>query len=139
MTEPETPTAAFILSLIAGIIILLSGIMLLVMGTAFMSEMMGGYYLGMMGGYSGITGFISSMIAWIGVWGIICGAIILYGAYMLSSDPASHGMWGFIIIIISLASLFEGGGFLIGAILGILGGIFATIWEPVNNMTEAKK
>jgi hypothetical protein len=133
MTEQETPTSAFILSLIAGIIIFLLGITLIVMGTTFMSGMMGSYYPSMMGVYMS-PGYISSMIAWFGVWGLICGAIIIYGATKLNSDPASHVLWGIIIFIISLLS-----GFLIGGILGIIGGILAIMWKPSNIRTEVKK
>jgi hypothetical protein len=147
MAEGETPTTAFMVSLIAGILILLSGTMVLVTGTAIIGGLMGGYYPvmmgnyypGMMGGYPGTTGFVSSVITGIGIWGIICGVIILYGATRLKSDPVSHVTWGIVIIIVSLVSLFEGGGFLIGAILGISGGILAITWKPSESPTEVKK
>ena len=52
-----------------------------------------------------------------------------------SSGEATHGlsaccrMWGTMILVFSIASLFGGsmGGFLIGAILGIVGGTLALV------------
>lgn len=141
MAELEIPTVAFILSLVGGILVLLSGIMFLTIGTAFMGSMMGGYYYpGMMGGYyPGVTGFVSSIIAGIGIWGLICGILILVGAYMIYTRPDSHGIWGIIILVFSLLSFIAGGGFIIGAILGIIGGILAITWKPEKVSAEAEK
>ncbi len=130
-----TPTTAFVLSLVGGIIILLSGIMILLIGTIFMSRMMSGYYPWMMGGFPGILG---SIAVGIGIAGIICGAIILFGAFMLNANPASHMIWGVVILVFSVISLFEGGGFFVGAVLGIIGGILAITWKPTVS-EEAKK
>lgn len=138
MTDKETPVMAFILSLLAGILILISGIMFLAMGAAFMSGMMGAFYGGMMGGYQGVIGYISSMMTIFGIGGIICGIIILIGAYMINSNPASHATWGAAILVFSFVSLFEGGGFFLGAILGIIGGILAITWKPADAAAEPK-
>ncbi|MDD3932490.1 MAG: DUF6114 domain-containing protein [Methanoculleus sp.] len=145
MAEQGTPAVAFALSLVAGILILISGIVILMLGTAFMSGMMGGYYPGMMGeyhegmmggygspmdGYRYPTGYFPFVAAGIGIWGIVCGIIILIGSYMLYSRPASHAAWGVVILIFSLLSVFEGGGFVIGLILGVIGGILAIVLKP---------
>jgi hypothetical protein len=141
MAEQEIPTVAFILSLVGGILVLLMGIMFLTIGTAFMGGMMGGYYPGMMGGYyyPGGAGFVSSIIAGIGIWGLICGVLILLGAFMIYTRPGSHGIWGIIILIFSLLSFIAGGGFIIGAILGVIGGILAIVWKPPESKAEAEK
>jgi hypothetical protein len=146
----KTPTAAFVTSLIAGILILISGVMYFVMGATFsnramgwyyqgMQGMMGGYFGGMMGGYPGSTGFISSFIVFFGAIGVICGIIIIVGASMLNSRPASHGTWGIVILVLSVVSLFAGGGFVAGAILGIIGGILAITWKPAELTSSEKK
>jgi hypothetical protein len=154
MTEQATPTIAFALSLVAGILILVSGIAILVLGTAFMSGMMGGYYPGMTGEYHGgmmdgyespmdgyhyQTGYFPLVAAGIGIWGIVCGIVILAGSYMLYSRPASHVAWGVIILVFSLLSIFEGGGFVIGMILGVIGGILAIVQKPPSAEGEAKE
>jgi hypothetical protein len=137
MAEQGTQAVAFALSLAAGILILVSGIVILMLGTAFMSGMMGEYHEGMMGGYGSPmdgyrypTGYFPFVAAGIGIWGIVCGIIILVGSYMLYSRPASHAAWGVVILIFSLLSVFEGGGFVIGLILGVIGGILAIVLKP---------
>jgi hypothetical protein len=132
MAEQEIPTVAFILSLVGGLIILISGIVFLMIGAAFMGSMMGALV-------PGLTGLVSSVIAGLGIWGLICGVIILLGAYMIYTRPDTHGMWGIIILVFSLLSFIEGGGYIIGAILGIVGGILAITWKPEKVSAEAEK
>lgn len=62
--------------------------------------------------------------------GIITGIIVLVGAVMLSSQSRQNAAWGTVILIFSAFSLIGGGGFFIGSILGILGGIIAITWRP---------
>ena len=121
----EKPTTAYILSLIAGILMVLGG---------GMGGMMGGMYeggRGMMGGYNmmgypgGGYGMGFSII------GLILGLVVIFGAIMLDSKPKEHKTWGTIILIFSILSIFGGmGGFGIGMILGIIGGALAISWSP---------
>jgi hypothetical protein len=125
MTKTEKSTAAFIISLIAGIFILLGSLYTTMWG----SGMMVGGYVGMMGqqAYGAMAG------TWI--LGLISGIIVLISAIMLRIRPgeATRGartcftMWGTLVLIFSVVSFFGGsmGGFLIGAGLGIVGGALA--------------
>jgi hypothetical protein len=123
--EKESLSTAIVLTCIGGILVLLAGIMALANGATFGYGMMG-----MMYGYG--PGFIGSMIPGIGTWSIICGIIILVGAWMISSTPvASHATWGALVLVFSALSYVGGGGFLIGGILGIIGGILSLTWRPV--------
>ena len=128
----EKPTTAYVLSLIAGILMVLSGSM------GSFTGMMGGMYggwRGMMGGYNmmggcNTTGYPS--------WGygmgfsiiiLIMGLVVIFGAIMLDSKPDEHKTWGTIILVFSILSILGGmGGFGIGAILGIIGGALAISW-----------
>ena len=66
-----------------------------------------------------------------GFLGIIFGVIVVAAAVMLYSAPRQHEMWGAIIIAFSVISIVSCmGGFGIGTLLGIIGGILATIWRP---------
>ena len=50
---------------------------------------------------------------------------------MLQTKPvASYSMWGAIILVFSFLSYFGGGGFFVGGLLGIIGGIIAISWKP---------
>ena len=129
MSETDRLTTAFIISLIAGILIILGNLYTTMWGITMMGGlggMMGQQAYGAMGG------------TWI--LGLISGIIVLISAIMLNIRPgeATHGMracctmWGTMILIFSIVSLFGGsmGGFLIGAILGIVGGALALSSRP---------
>ena len=130
MTNEERPTAAFILSLVAGVFIILGGGMMSLFGYGFMG-MMGrnGSWGGMMGPGFGMMGFAFGMM---GFLGLIFGVIVIISALMLNSKPQEHTTWGTLILIFSVISLFGSamGGFGIGLILGIIGGILAITWKP---------
>jgi hypothetical protein len=133
-TNPSHTTlvAPFVLSLLAGILVLGgSGMM-----TSFSSGvpsyggMMGGYY-GMMGGYYGMM-----QGAGVGGWfyavaaiGLISGLLILVGAIMVYTQPSRASTWGLLILVFSIVSFFGMGGFFLGAILGVVGGILAMTWK----------
>jgi len=125
---PETkPTAAFIISLIAGIFILLGSLYMTMWGIGAIGGGLTGMR-GMMGGAGGIMGqpYYGAMAAtWI--LGLASGIIVLISAIMLNSHPAQATIWGTLILVFSIISVFGGfmGGFLIGAILGIVGGALA--------------
>lgn len=103
----------FGLSLAGGILILLGGISVLLFHSSYsqMGTMMGGFGLSYIQGSS--------------AFGIICGAIVLFGAMMMYYRPAETRIWGILVLIMSAASLLGMGGFWIGAILGIIGGALA--------------
>ncbi len=62
--------------------------------------------------------------------GIILGIIVIIGAIMLYRNPDQKTGWGIAVLIVSIISIFIGGGFLIGLILGIIGGALALQWKP---------
>ncbi len=112
------PNAAYILSLIGGIIILLVGLLVAAVGAAFT------FMIGGLGGLFGLLGI---------VWGII----IIYGAMQLRSNPSQHVTWGIIIIVFSFISWIGAfGGFFFGFILALVGGILALIWSPPRTATS---
>lgn len=134
MTETERPTAAFLLSLVGGIFILLGGGVMSMFGPFGFGGMMGGYR-GMMGnGYSGYGyGMMGGLgLGMFGILGLIFGVIVIISAFMLNSKPLEHSTWGTLIVIFSVLSIFGGmmGGFGIGLILGLIGGILGITWKP---------
>jgi hypothetical protein len=109
----DLPKIAYVLSLIAGILIILGGLVWLLAGSVI------------------AVGFgIGLGAAILGLIGIIVGIIVIYGAMRLNTNPNEHLTWGAVILILSILSLvFAGGGFYIGAVLGIIGGVLAIIWK----------
>ena len=139
MTEVNRPTAAFVLSLIGGIFILLGGGMSM-MGSYGFGGMMGGFRgyggmmgpgFGMMGGMMGGPGYGFSF-GFLGILGLIFGAIVIISAFMLNSKPQEHSTWGILIVLFSVLSVFGSAmaGFGVGLILGLIGGVLAITWKP---------
>ena len=141
VTEAGHPWIASLFSLIAGIFILIGGAFRLIVGSYV------GYYgpLGMMGGYPGwgwgrpnaYPGYGYGIIGgvgfgFLGVLGLVFGAIVIVSAIMLNSKPEQHGTWGLLIVMFSLLSIFGSmmAGFGVGLILGLIGGILAITWKP---------
>jgi len=109
----EKPTAAFVLSLIGGILILLGGIFRASVSIFF--------------------GWLRGLIVILGFLGLIFGTIVIIGAIMIHSGEKDKVRTGSILVLIfSILSLFVGGrgGFIIGFILGLVGSILGLTWKP---------
>ncbi|MCQ5375965.1 MAG: DUF6114 domain-containing protein [Methanomassiliicoccales archaeon] len=104
------PEGAIILSMIAGVFIMINGLIVAILG-AVMTFMF-------------IPAGIIVLIA-----GLILGLVVLIAAIKLSQRPEDNITWGVIILIFSLLSIVIGGGFIIGMILGFIGGLLAIVWN----------
>lgn len=118
----EKPTAAFILSLIGGIIILIGAMLVAVLA-------------GLVGGAIMLIPFIGgfgALIVLLGALGVIFGISIIIGAAMINSGEPSRVRTGSILVLIfSILSLvFVGGGFIIGFILALVGSLLGLLWKP---------
>ena len=119
----EKPTAAFVLSLIGGILILLGGIFGAIIG------IIGGAAMSIVPGF----GWLSGLIIALGILGLIFGIIVILGAVMINSGERGKVRTGSILVLIfSILSLFVGGtgGFIIGFILSLVGSILGLTWKP---------
>ena len=129
----QTPTrpsgVAFVLSLIGGVLIAIGSVVgmgLGLMGRPFfwgMGGFMGGY--GMMGGYYYGSNAYYGMMYGLESLGLVVGALVIIFALLMRSKPADRKTYGVLILVFSLISLVGMGGFFIGAILGIVGGVLA--------------
>ncbi len=112
---------AFTLSLIAGILIVINTTLLGVATT---------WFPGAIPTLPGSSGNDTTMLYQLTAMGLIFGALVVLGAILLSRNPAHRKAWGALIIVFSIASVLTGGGFIIGFILGIIGGASALMWKP---------
>jgi len=113
----EKPTAAFVLSLIGGLIILLVAIVIMAVMSAI-----GGMLIG--------VGADPNVALIYGAVGVIFALIVIVGAVMLFVKPQQHVAWGVIVLLFSLFSIISTGGLFIGLILGLVGGILGIVWKP---------
>lgn len=134
----ERPVVAFVISLIAGIVVLIGSVMKTFAGSpyylGYYGPMMRGYYGGMMGGYYGMMGGFGLAGAWfyvLVVIGAVSGIMILVGAIMIYNQPTRASSWGALILAFSIVSYLGMGGFFFAAILGVIGGVLAmTFRQP---------
>jgi bacteriorhodopsin len=63
---------------------------------------------------------------------VICGVIVLMSAIMLKVQPQQHMIWAIVIIVFSAVSFVGMGGYFIGAVLGIVGGLFVLATRQTN-------
>ena len=74
----------------------------------------GGWGYGMMGLDFGMMGYPGyGMMRWgdfglFGILGVVFGAIIIISAIMLNGKPQEHTMWGMLIVVFSVLSIFGG-------------------------------
>ncbi|MDH5439349.1 MAG: DUF6114 domain-containing protein [Candidatus Bathyarchaeota archaeon] len=115
MNRSEKPTKAFTLSLIAGILIV-SNTLLLGIATTWFPEI-----IPTIPGTVNDTAVLYRLTA----LGLIFGVLVLLGAILLRIKPADKKAWCIVIVVFSIPSVITGGGFIIGFILGIIGGALA--------------
>ncbi len=118
------PTAAYILSLLGGIIGLVVSLVLFVLGAyAFavvgsLTDLSDGYTYS----YSALgAGFIFYFA--FGAWCLITSILVLVFAGKLKNNPMQHTKWGVLILVFSIIG--------VGGLLGFIGGILALVYKPI--------
>jgi MFS family permease len=104
----DKPTAAYVLSLIGGILGLIVGFILIAIAAS-----MSTYYY---------TRIVAPIYGAIGGWCLITSVIVIISAAKLNSNPWEHTKWGVIILVFSIIGL--------GTLLGLIGGILALVYKP---------
>lgn len=121
----EKSTNTFTLS--AGILILINAVALGIVAR---------WSIGIMPILPGSTGNDPTLLLELATVGSICGVLVLLGTLMLNRKPANKKVWGIMIIVFSVPSVIMGGGFIIGFILGIIGGAKALSLKPKMQATN---
>jgi len=137
MSNIQNSKAALIISLTAGIFILLGGFIgggfFCMCGLTGVCTCGGNCTCGMMG-RTGATMAQPYNGVLVGMWvlGLVSGIIVLISAILIKIRPEQTATWGTLIFVFAIVSLFGSsrGGFLIGAMLGIVGGALALSSKP---------
>jgi hypothetical protein len=130
-TGSSYPKTAALLALAGGLIITLGGVIFLGVA-AFVIPHLNLSNMTVPQGIDrgALPGLISGVLDVMGSFGLICGAIVLVSATMLLARVGQRRTWGILILVFSVLSFIGLGGLVIGAILGIAGGVLTLRWKP---------
>jgi Family of unknown function (DUF6114) len=104
------PIAATVLTFLGGLFVILGGIVVAVLGT----------FLAVLGHFSGLF-----------YLGLLDGLLLFVVAILMAVAPRGHVAWGVLAVVLSIVSLVVAlGGFVIGFLLALIGGILAIAWRP---------
>jgi hypothetical protein len=112
----EKTNKAFYLALTAGILIITNAVLLGVVAK---------WFIGIMPTLPGSTGNDPTLLIELATLGLIFGILVFLGALLLHFEPENKKAWGIMIMVFSVPSVIMGGGFIVGFILGIIGGKLA--------------
>jgi hypothetical protein len=82
---------------------------------------------------SAIPGLVSGFVGLMGVFGLVTGAIVLVSSVMILTNSGQPRTWSILILVFSVLSFISMGGFVVGAILGIVGGALVLRWKPTTS------
>ena len=129
-STPGYPRTASILALAGGVLILLGGVLFTAVSVFVLPNLS---YINVTAPPqlqpSSVAGIVSGFVGVMGLFGLASGAIVLFSAVMLLSGSSQRRTWGALILVFSITSFLGMGGFVIGAILGIVGGALALSWK----------
>ncbi|MGE5575229.1 MAG: DUF4064 domain-containing protein [Ignavibacteria bacterium] len=112
------PTAAYVISLIGGILGLFGSLSLIAF--AFLSLNYSGYFGSDM---YGLFGWSWTFFFGLGAWMLITSILIIFFSIKLNANPLEHIKWGALILIFSIIG--------VGGLIGIIGGILALVYKPI--------
>jgi len=113
-TGAKRATVGFVLSLIGGIFILINGIAWFALSNLFDQL-----------GLGGLFGFGLALDVLGGVM-VVFAILVFIGAWLIYT-PGKEMIGGILALIFSIISFIGGGGFVLGAILGLIGGILGLL------------
>jgi hypothetical protein len=130
-TTSDYPKTGLVLALAGGILMILGG-MLLMAVSAFILPHLDFANVNTPPHLSpgSIPDLVSGIVGTMGLFGLVSGVIVLASAVMLLAKPSQRRTWGVLILVFSVMSFLGLGGFILGAILGIAGGILTLMWKP---------
>jgi len=130
-TPTGYPKTAAVLAIVGSALIILCGLLLVAVGTFILPNV----------NFSNVNtppqiapgslpSLVSGIVRGIGAFGLASGVIVLVSAILLMASPTQRKTWGVLVLVFSVLSFLGAGGFVVGAVLGIVGGIMALRWKP---------
>lgn len=130
---------AFVLSVIAGVLVLIGGIVWITDSNLYNDIGLGGFTPSSNGFFAIFGNTLSTNF--LGGLSILFAIIIFVGAYYINMPAGYEIVGGVIVILPSLLSIITAGGFIIGLIFGIIGGVWGVLGtrEPVEEALTKPK
>jgi hypothetical protein len=129
--SPEYPRTASIIALAGGIVITLSGVLFVAVSALVLPNLTYSNINVPQGlPATAIPGLVSGLVGLMGVFGLVSGAVVLISAVELLTNPGQTRTWSVLILVFSVLSFIGLGGFVVGAVLGIVGGALVLKWKP---------
>ena len=129
-TVTEYPNIPSILALVGGVLIVLVDAFLLTVALVILPHLSYNNFVPPRG-YTGSPGnLVSGFVGALAVFGMICGVIVTLSAVLLRLKPGQRQTWGILVLVFSILSFFGFGGFIVGAVLGIVGAVMTLRWKP---------
>jgi hypothetical protein len=127
----DYPKAAAIIALAGGLIIVLGGVVFIGASVFILPHLNYGNLTVPQGLNRGVLpGLISGIVGVMGAFGLVCGSVVLISSTMLLAKVWEPRTWGVLILVFSILSFIGLGGFVVGAFLGMIGGVLALRWKP---------
>lgn len=126
----EYPNIPSILTLVGGALIIVFDVLLVAISVAILPHL---NYTNFRSptGYTGTPGeLVSGFVGALAAFGLACGAVVTLSAVLLRLKPNQRQTWAIIALVFSILSFFGFGGFIVGAVLGIVGSIMSLRWKP---------
>jgi hypothetical protein len=133
------PNTASVLAIIGGCLMLVAGMFFTVLSVFVIPHLDASLFHNATGSMpvQNVPSLVSGVLAGLGLLGLISGLIVLGSGIMLRIKPGQSVVFGVLILVFSVVSFFGTGGFVIGAILGIIGGIMTLRWRRPVALAEA--
>ena len=130
-TAVEYPNIPSILALIGGALIVLVDIFLLTLSVVILPHLNYTNFTPPRGYIGSLGALAAGFVGAIAVFGLICGSIVTMSAVLLRLKPSQRQTWGILVLVFSILSFFGFGGFIVGAVLGIVGAVMTLRWKPL--------
>ena len=129
-TKPGYPRIASVLALIGGTIILLSGLLFVAVSVFILPGLTyASVHVPQGLSAAAIPGLVSGFVGIMGAFALVSGAIVLISSIMLLTNTGQSRVWSVLILVFSILSFIGLGGFVVGAVLGVVGGALALRWK----------
>ncbi len=129
-TGVEYPNIPSILALVGGVLIVAVDVFLLTVALVILPHLNYTNFIPPRG-YTGSPGnLVSGFVGALAVFGMVCGVIVALSAVLLRFKPGHRQTWWILMLVFSVLSFFGFGGFIVGAVLGIVGSIMTLRWKP---------